>query len=147
MAIERRRQTAHAAARTAISSARYGASVRALANWLDGCEWRAGGDAEALRRPIGELAPILLSRRHRQAKKHGASFAKQSEEERHRLRITLKKLRYTAELVGDLYEPATTKEFIRHLKQLQDDLGDINDVSVARDIVASLADPHAPLPD
>ena len=46
--------------------------------------------------------------------------------------------------MGDLYEPATTKEFIRRLKQLQDDLGDINDVWVARDIVASLADPNAP---
>jgi len=35
MAIDRRRQTAHAAARTAISSARYSASMGALANWLE----------------------------------------------------------------------------------------------------------------
>ena len=77
--------------------------------------------------------------------KSAASLSpEQSEEERHRLRITLKKLRYTAELLGNLYEPATTMEFIRLLKQLQDDLGDINDVWVARDIVASLADLHAP---
>lgn len=137
-AIDRRRLTAHAAAHAAISSARYGASVRTLADWLEGREWRSGGDAVALLRPIGELAPLLLSRRHRQAQKQGASFAKRSEEARHQLRITLKKLRYTAELVGDLYEAATAKEFIRSLKQLQDDLGDINDVSVARGIVASL---------
>ena len=144
MAIDRRRQTAHAAARTTINSARYGGSVQALANWLDGREWRAGGDAEALRRPIGELAPILLSRRHRQAKKRGKLFDEQSEEERHRLRIALKKLRYIAELLGSLYEPSTTMGFIRLLKELQDDLGDLNDVRVARDIVASLADPNAP---
>jgi len=142
-AIKRCQQTAHAAARTAISSARYGNSVRALADWLDGCGWRAGGDAVALNRPIGELAPVLLGRRYRQARKRGASFAKQSEEERHRLRITLKKLRYTTELLGDLYEPETTKAFIQRFKQLQDDLGDINDVSVARDIITSLADPGA----
>jgi CHAD domain-containing protein len=37
--------------------------------------------------------------------------------------------------------------FIRRLKQLQDDLGDLNDVRVARDIVASLADPNAPNTD
>ena len=42
-------------------------------------------------RPIGELAPILLSRRHRQAKKHGKSFARQAEEERHRLRLAFAK--------------------------------------------------------
>ena len=144
MAIDRRRQTAHAAARTAISSARYSASMGALANWLEGREWRAGDDAGALRRPIGELAPILLSRCHRQAKRRGESFARQSEEERHRSRIALKKLRYAAELLGNLYEPAMTIGFIRRLKQLQDDLGDLNDVRVARVIVASLADPNAP---
>ncbi len=65
-------------------------------------------------------------------------------EERHRLRINVKKLRYTTELLGDLYEPESTKDFIRKLKQLQDDLGEINDMSVARDIIASLADPDAP---
>ena len=59
MAIDRRRRIAHAAVRGAISSARYGASVRALANWLDACEWREAV-TWALRRPIGELAPILL---------------------------------------------------------------------------------------
>ena len=90
------------------------------------------------------MAPILLSRRHHQAKKRGKSFAEQSEEERHRLRIALKRLRYTAELLSNLYEPAKTVGFIRHLKQLQDDLGDLNDVRVARDIVASLADTNAP---
>jgi CHAD domain-containing protein len=104
-------QKAHAAARAAITSARYGASVQALASWLDGCEWRAGGDAEALLRPIGELAPILLSRCHRQAKKRGKLFDQQSDEERHRLRIALKKLRYTAELLSNLHEPAKTVEF------------------------------------
>lgn len=144
IAVDRRRWTAHAEARTAIRSARYSASVRTLANWLDGREWRADGDAELLRRPIPEMAPMLLSQRYRQAKKRGGSFAKQSEEERHRLRIALKKLRYTAELLGDLYEPATTTEYIRRLKQLQDDLGGINDVRVACDIVANLADPNAP---
>ena len=118
--------------------------MRALANWLDVCEWRAGGNGEALCRPIGELAPILLNRRYRQVKKWAKSFAEQSEEERHRLRINLKKLRYTTELVADLYEPEMTKDFVRSLKQLQDDLGDINDVSVARQIIANLADPDAP---
>jgi CHAD domain-containing protein len=144
MAIDRRRQSG-AAARTAISSSRYSASMGALAaNWLEGREWRAGDDAGVLRRPIGELAPILLSRLHRQVRKRGQSFAKQSEEEQHRLRIALKKLRYAAELLGNLYEPAMTIGFIRRLKQLQDDLGDLNDVRVARVIVASLADPNAP---
>jgi CHAD domain-containing protein len=57
------------------------------------------------------------------------------------LRIALKKLRYSAELLSGLYEPAETRQFVQRLKRLQDDLGDINDVRVARDIVGTLARP------
>lgn len=138
-AIDRRRQSAHAAAREAISSTRYAGSVQALTNWFDGRGWGAGGDVETLFRPIGDLAPILLERCRRRAKKRSKRFVKQSDEERHQLRIALKKLRYAAELLGSLYDPAETKRFILRVKRLQDDLGDINDVRVGRDIVASLA--------
>jgi CHAD domain-containing protein len=138
-AIDRRRRSAHAAAREAISSTRYAGSVQALANWFDGRAWRAGGDVETLYQPIGELAPILLERCRRRAKKCGKRFVKQSDEERHQLRIALKKLRYAFELLGSLYDPAETRQFIERVKRLQDDLGEINDVRVGRDIVASLA--------
>ena len=86
-----RRWITHAAARTLIGSTRYRAAKRTLANWVAGCEWRAGGDVELLRRPIGELAPILLARCHRQIRKRGGSFTQLSEEDRHRLRIDLKR--------------------------------------------------------
>jgi triphosphatase len=137
-AIDRRRQSAHAAAREAISSTRYAGSVQALTNWFDGRGWRASGQVEELRRAIGELAPMLLERCRRQAKKRGKRL-EQSEEQRHQLRIALKKLRYASELLGSLYDPAETRQFIGRVKRLQDDLGDINDVRVGRDIVASLA--------
>ena len=74
-AIDPRRLITHAAARTLIGSTRYRVAKRTLANWVDGCEWRAGGDVELLRRPIGELAPILLARCHRQIRKRGGSFS------------------------------------------------------------------------
>jgi CHAD domain-containing protein len=138
-AIERRRRSAHAVAREAIGSTRYAASVQALKNWVDGCEWRTNGEVEDLRRPIGELAPILLEPCRRRAKKRSRAFSDQTEEERHELRIALKKLRYAAELLGSLYDPAETGQFNQRIKRLQDDLGDINDLRVGRDIVASLA--------
>jgi len=72
-------------------------------------------------------------------KKRSKGFSDQTEEERHQIRIALKELRYAAELLGSLYEPAETREFNQRVKRLQDDLGDINDVRVGRDIVASLA--------
>jgi CHAD domain-containing protein len=138
-AIERRRRSAHAVAREAIGSIRYAASVQALKNWVDRREWRTSGEVEDLRRPIGELAPILLEPCRRRAKKRSKGFSDQTGEERHQLRIALKKLRYASELLGSLYEPAEARQFIERVKRLQDDLGEINDVRVGRDIVASLA--------
>jgi CHAD domain-containing protein len=144
MTIERRRRVAHTAARRAIASARFGASVRALTKWFERCGWRVDGDGQELQRPIGELAPILLDRVRRQARKRGKGFAGQSEEQRHRLRIAMKKLRYACELLAVLYDPVESKRFIQRLKRLQDDLGDINDVHVGREIVVGLAEPGAP---
>jgi CHAD domain-containing protein len=144
MAIERRRQVAHTSARRAIASVRFGASVRALSNWFGRCGWRVDGHCEELQPPIGELAPILLDRVRRQARKAAKGFARQSEEQRHRLRIAMKKLRYACELLAVLYDPSDSKRYIQHLKRLQDDLGDINDVHVGRETVAELAEPGAP---
>ena len=139
-AIERRRRSAHADANVAISSPRYAASVQALKNWVDGCAWSANGNVEDLRQPIGEIAPKLLEPCRRRAKKRCKGFSDQTDEERHQLRIALKKLRYAAEVLGSLYDPAKTSQFNQRVKRLQDDLGYINDVRVGRDIVANLAD-------
>jgi triphosphatase len=138
LAAERRRRAAHAEVVEAISSTRFTEALLALLRWLDGGDWHAAGDV-ASREPIEALAPMLLDRCRAQAERRAKDFAKQSPEKRHRLRIALKKLRYAAELLGGLYDVSETRQFVQHLKRLQDDLGDANDVSVARDIVESLA--------
>lgn len=140
LAVERRRQAAHAEVVRAIASTRYTETLLALMRWLDGDDWHAEG-GQAVREPIEVLAPVLLDRCRAQAEKRAADFPKQKTKQRHRLRIALKKLRYAAELLGGLYDDAPVKQFIQRLKRLQDDLGDANDVRVARDIVESLA-PH-----
>jgi triphosphatase len=137
-AIERRRRAAHKEVVRAISSTRYTEALLALLRWFDGGEWRAGGDARGLDRPVEDIAPLLLDRCRRQAAKRSRNFVAQSAKQRHRLRISLKKLRYTAELLGSLYDPAETRRFVQRLKRLQDDLGDANDVRVGRAIVAAL---------
>jgi inorganic triphosphatase YgiF len=140
-AIERRRRAAHKAVVKAISSTRYTETMLALLRWFDGREWRRDGDGEALGRPIEEIAPLLLERCRRKAEKRGRDFAGQSPRQRHQLRIALKKLRYTAELLGSLYDPGKTRQFVQRLKRLQDELGDTNDVRVGRGIITGLARP------
>lgn len=51
------------------------------------------------------------------------------DEQIHQLRICCKKLRYLLEYFTPLFAAKKTKAQIRHLKQLQDELGDFNDSS------------------
>lgn len=140
VAAERRRQNAHAAAAAAISSTRYTETLLALLRWLDGDDWHSEG-AAPLRQPIETVAPVLLDRGMAKARKRARNFSSQSAKKRHKLRIALKKLRYAAELFAGLCDPPAAKQFIQRLKRLQDDLGDVNDVRVARDIVEGLSAP------
>ena len=141
-AARRRRRAAYAAARHAIGSPRYTALLLGLMRWFDGSGWRDGEGACKLQQPIGDILPPLLDKLRRRAKRRGKGFAGQSAKERHKLRIALKKLRYTSELLSGLYDTAAVEMFTGGLKRLQDDLGDANDVRVAQDIVAELA--HGP---
>ena len=138
-AARQRRRAAYAAARHAIGSPRYTALLLGLMRWFDAGGWRDAKATAKLDRPIGEIAPLLLDKRRRAAKRRGKGFAGQSAAERHKLRIVLKKLRYTSELLSSLYDTGAIETFTGGLKRLQDDLGEANDVRVAQDIVAELA--------
>jgi inorganic triphosphatase YgiF len=140
-AAARRRRVAYAAARQAIRSPRYTTLLLRLMRWFDGRQWRdEGGNAadERLTWPVREIAPLILDRRRRTAKRRSRGFAGQSPEERHELRIALKKLRYTIELFAGLYDADGTKAFIHALKRLQDKLGEANDLQTGRKLVTEL---------
>lgn len=141
-AAERRRQTAYAAARRALRTTRHTSLMLRLLRWFDGCGWRHSGAADDLGQPIDALAARVLDRCRQTAQRRSRGFAEQSAEQRHRLRIALKKLRYATEVLGDLYQPDEAEQFTKRLKRLQDDLGEANDLRVAHDLVTSLAKPH-----
>jgi CHAD domain-containing protein len=144
IASEKRRRIAHGTARKAIGSARYAASVRTLMSWFNERQWRRASECEELMQPIGKLAPILLQRCRHKFNQRSKRFARQSETERHRLRVALKRLRYATELLAGLYDSQEVGRFIRRLKQLQDELGYINDVQTAHELLSQLAEPSAP---
>jgi triphosphatase len=137
-AAERRRGAARAGVVKAIRSTRYTEALLELLRWFDGEAWRDGADP-MLQQPIETIAPALLDRCREKTERRGRKFADQSAKKRHRLRIALKQLRYAAELLGGLYDPAETRHYIHRLKRLQDGLGEANDVRVGREIVDSLA--------
>jgi triphosphatase len=136
--VDERRDLAHTAVRRVLVSPRYAASVKAVRTWFNQCGWRSGSSAGELRLPVDRLAPLMLERLFRRATKYADVFDEQSDEQRHRLRIALKKLRYAAELLGAIYAAEDVAPFIRRLRRLQEELGRANDLCIARDIIADL---------
>jgi CHAD domain-containing protein len=137
-ALAGRRAAACADAGEAITSPRYTALLLRLMRWS---EARGTGEqnSPALAQPLADIAPQILKRSFKRARRRGAGFAKQSPAERHRLRIALKKLRYATEMLGQLYDSGKTRRLLQTVKGLQEELGKANDLHISRDRVAELA--------
>jgi CHAD domain-containing protein len=122
----------------AIRSQRYTDSLLRLLRWFEARGWRdqpVSKQSSRLMAPIGEIAPTLLQRRYRQAMKRSKRFAALDPEQRHKLRIALKKLRYLSEFLRDLFDRRAVKAFLRALRPLQEALGSANDVRTAHELL------------
>ena len=72
--------------------------------------------------------------------KRGRHFRKLPVEARHKLRLTLKKLRYAAEFFQSLYPAqASTQKYLKRLSRLQDALGSDNDATTTRPLLHDIA--------
>jgi CHAD domain-containing protein len=65
-------------------------------------------------------------------------FGRLTPHQRHKLRIAVKKLRYTIELFGSVLDEDGLEKFVRRLKRLQGDLGYANDIRVAHEFIVEL---------
>jgi CHAD domain-containing protein len=84
--------------------------------------------------PILELASRRIWKSYRRVMKKGSAIDDDSPPEAlHRLRIDCKKLRYLLEFFYSLYEETEIGKLIKALKQLQDNLGDFNDLTVQQE--------------
>lgn len=137
---ERVREISYERARTTIASPRYTEFVLRFGAWVEGCRWRSDESADAFDEPLLGYADKLLERRHYRALKRGRKFEKLSVEDRHRVRIALKQLRYTSEFFESLHPGRGTKRYVKSLARMQDSLGHLNDVAVAERLVSALAE-------
>ena len=95
--------------------------------------------ARKLKVRASDAAPGILNVLYEKVRRRGRHFEEQSVGDRHRLRISCKNLRYNTELFGSLYGKRKVERFLACLKPVQDDLGHLNDVSRARDLLGELA--------
>lgn len=134
MRLEEARARAYGDVRGALASPRLTRFFLRLNVWLATGGWRDAASAKELKRlkaPIGDLAQSKLDRRLKAVAKAGRGFAKLSVEERHLVRIAMKKLRYASEFFRSLYERQATKPFLKNLAVIQQYLGQLNDLAVA----------------
>ena len=148
--LERLRHSAYGEIREAIQSPRYTNTVIRLLGWFESSGRRrdpASGEADPAGRPIGKIAPGSLDRRRRKTRRRSKGFGRLTPPERHKLRIAVKKLRYTIELFGSLFDNDDLEEYVGSLKSLQSDLGYANDIRVAHEFLIELfaqTDPRGP---
>ncbi|OGA06473.1 MAG: hypothetical protein A3H33_02410 [Betaproteobacteria bacterium RIFCSPLOWO2_02_FULL_65_20] len=124
-----------ALARAAVGSPRYPALLLSLGMLLYG---RPPAQAPATAAPARAFAHALIERRDRTLRKRGEALSAAGAEERHRVRIGAKKLRYCAEFFATLFPQKKVRRYVEALAELQDALGLINDAAVGVAMVAEL---------
>lgn len=126
-----------------LNSTRYGRLLLELAQWVETRGWRDQPVSEwsaMLFAPAAVLAREVLNKRHKRLKREGRHFKTLSPEDRHRLRIDVKKLRYATEFFSSLFPGGTNKKYSAALAVLQDGLGKLNDVAVAQEGLKTLVE-------
>lgn len=133
--LESLREKAYRAAHEAVSSddtSRFVGDLRLAIerhDWEIEPEMRAPGSA-------CRFAAHALTRLHKRLLKKSKGFATLSAEERHLVRIALKKARYGAEFFESLFEDGKAAHaYLRALSDMQDQLGVFNDMEVANELL------------
>ncbi len=138
----RERDFGYRQARLAIESERYAALKSWIEDWVTERGWwqeeATGEERLGLLAPAIELASRMLSAQYRSVRERGERFEVLSAKERHKLRIQGKKARYAVEFFGSLYPKRPVAAFLDAVRDLQDGLGQANDLEVARKLMAGL---------
>ena len=116
-----------------------------LASAIESRIWRGSAAPEQLGEfliPARELARATLDARLKKACKRAKHLSRLNAEERHGLRIALKKLRYTAEFFAPLFNPKAVSAFLLRLSKLQDLFGALNDAATSEHILRRVTE-HA----
>jgi len=135
--LRQRREEAFERARAAVESTRFRTIVLDTAAWIETGDWTysPADPACMLRsRAIVASAADELHRRWKKVRKRGKHLATLEPEHRHRLRIQVKKLRYATEFFAEAFPGKKSvrrrESFATSLEQLQDALGELNDIAV-----------------
>ena len=141
-AIEAPRASAYRTVRALLASPRFNRFQLTLGHWIARRGWRnevAADGLALLSDPAALPAAGMLARLHRKALRQGRQFRRLSANERHDLRITLKKLRYATEFFLPVFAtPDHSHRFVRRLGRLQEALGLDHDAAETQPLLDEL---------
>lgn len=142
------RRAGYGLVRATLNSERYAKLVMRLTAFAATEAWTpdTAGGSKILADPLSAHAPDILEKPYRKLRKAGKGLKRQLPEQRHRVRIKLKKLRYAVDFLGGLYDNKDARPFLARLRQLQDEFGHLNDVAQTSELASKLVRPPAGLP-
>lgn len=134
------REHAYGRALDAIRSRRVRELMLALLRWVEIGKWRGRRKAQ---QPLPPFAAARLDKRWAKVAEKGEILSRLGPDPLHRLRIDVKKMRYSAEFLSSLHGgkgvAGRRKRFLRAAEDLQEVLGELNDAATARELVSSLS--------
>ncbi|HEV7880432.1 CYTH and CHAD domain-containing protein [Bradyrhizobium sp.] len=137
-----RRDIAAESAKAAITTARYRLLVFNILEWIEDGKWLKQPRSHENRK-IRPFAADLFERRTRKARRKAKRAGEVDPHARHKLRIAIKKLRYALYFFETLYShdgsAKALSRYKKHLKDLQDNLGALNDIAVHQKLATKLA--------
>ena len=132
-----RRERAYEVVQETIASSRFINGILETAAWIQAGDWLSGeskSDRKRRDQPISALAGEELGRRRKRIIKRGRNLVELDPDERHQVRIEIKKLRYATEFFESLFKKTGSKRRMRAslsaLEALQESLGELNDIAV-----------------
>jgi CHAD domain-containing protein len=140
--LENKRAQNHRHLTRALRSARYRRLIDDAYRWTENGAWstKKGQQAKARTSPIAAYSARKLTRWQKKLLKKSRKLPDMGRKQRHRLRLANKKLFYSTEFFGELFSDqfSRQKAALKHLRQAQKSLGQLNDDANGRSLVAAL---------
>ena len=140
--LDYRRALAAEAAKSAVGSSRYRLLIFNTLEWIEDGTWLKRSSPARTDQRIEPFVTDLLMRRTKKTKKRAKKLRNLNVHDRHKLRIAMKKLRYTIYFFESLFGGSkNAKALSRYkdcLESLQDNLGALNDIAVHHKMVTKL---------
>jgi inorganic triphosphatase YgiF len=132
------RRKARASVIETVGSPRFCRLMVDVTAWVETGAWRANAAAMA---GVEGFADEALKHRRRKVLQRAQGMGDADDHDLHRLRIAAKKLRYAGDAFASLYRRKRAEAFEDRVKDLQTELGELNDLATAGPLVQGLGLP------